>query len=49
MHRALAEGTLPGGRLVRGRCICCRVCLVEQSPAERQQLFLRERLAGQPK
>ena len=38
-HRAMTEGTLPGGRLVRGRCICCRVWLVEQSLAERLRLF----------
>ena len=39
VHGALAEGTRPGGRVVRGRSIGDRRWLVEQAPAERPQLF----------
>src|ERR1700682_5017487 len=37
IHGALAARARPGGRLLGGRCICCRRRLVEQAAAERKQ------------
>jgi hypothetical protein len=45
-HRALAEGALPGSRLVRGRCIGCRRRLVEQKTAEWEQVLARAVIPG---